>query len=201
RRQFPEDHPNIRDTTDQLRTVLEARGDKSALDTLAKEEAELKSRLDSPEYQVQLAGLLLRNNPTNSQKQEARQLIRWAIEEYGQVAVEYPGVLDRRVKALNGYAEAIGQCAAAKGFEGEVEELNRRLEAELPKLVVDFPDSSNCQWRAAVLYRNWAVQLLPYSDYLSTAERVLRESIKFHEKLTQSDLKQPGAWLYLADRN
>jgi tetratricopeptide (TPR) repeat protein len=43
--------------------------------------------------------------------------------------------------------------------------------------------------------------LLPYSDYLSTAERTLRESIALHEKMTQSDPNRLGVWVYLADRN
>src|SRR5262245_35252075 len=60
-------------------------------------------------------------------REEAHRLIRRAIEEYGQAAVDYPNDLDRRVKALRGYVQTIGQCAAEKGFEGEVDELNRRL--------------------------------------------------------------------------
>jgi serine/threonine protein kinase len=146
-----------------------------------------------------MARTLLINSPTGAQKQEAHQQFRRAIEEYGQVAVDYPNDLDRRVKALTGYVQTIGQCAAVKGFEGEVDELNRRLEAELPKLVADFPDSNDCQWQTANLYRDWAVQLLPYGNYLSQAERALCESIKFNEKLSQSDPKRPGVWLYLAD--
>jgi serine/threonine protein kinase/tetratricopeptide (TPR) repeat protein len=149
-----------------------------------------------------LAGLLGgRNRPSDAQRVRAHRFIQRVIDEYGRFAERYPGDLDRRVNALNGYVRTIGDCAAAKGFEGEVDEINRWLEAELPKLVADFPDSKVCQWYAASLYRNWAVQLLPYSSYLSQAERALRESIKFHEKVTQSDPKRPGAWLYLADRN
>ena len=55
RRQFPEDHPNVRDTIDQLRKVLEVRGDKSALEALAKEEAEWTTRSDDPGNHVRLA--------------------------------------------------------------------------------------------------------------------------------------------------
>ncbi|HEX2476961.1 MAG TPA: serine/threonine-protein kinase [Lacipirellulaceae bacterium] len=133
--------------------------------------------------------------------EEAHRLIRRVIDEYGQVAVDYPNDLDRRVRALTGYVQTIGQCLAAKGFEGEVDELNRRLDKGLPKLVADFGDSNDCLWYVAMLYRHWAVQLLPYSDYVSTTERALRESIKFHEKLSQFDPQRSGVWLSVADRN
>src|SRR5262245_21277419 len=95
----------------------------------------------------------------------------------------------------------LGGCAAEKGFEGEVDRLNRRLDEGLPKLVADCHDSSDCQWNAARLSRLCAWQPLPHSVYVSTSERALRASIKCHEKVSQSDPKRPAAWLCLADRN
>jgi serine/threonine protein kinase len=133
--------------------------------------------------------------------EEAHRLVRRVIDEYGQVAIDYPNDFDRRLKALSGYVQTIGQCVAASGFAGEVDELNRRLDEGLPKLVADFHDSSDSQWNVALLYRHWAWQLLPYREYASTTVRTLRESIRFHEKASQSDAKRPGAWLCVADRN
>jgi serine/threonine protein kinase len=138
---------------------------------------------------------------TDAKNDKAHRFIRRVIDEYDRLPVDYPGDFNQRRNGLEGYVRAIGHCAAEPGFAAEVDELNRRLEAELPKFVADFPDSSDCQWHAALLYRHWAVQLLLYSDYFSTAQRALHESIKFHEKLTQSDSTRPGVWLYLADRN
>jgi tetratricopeptide (TPR) repeat protein len=199
RYQFPADHTNIRDTIYQLRTLLEARGDKPALEALVNEEAGYAMRSDRPDFHVRLAGLLLTNNPTDAQKQEARRLVRHAIEEYGQVAVDSHDNLDRRLIAAAGFVELIKICVAAPGFSGEVDEVNRRLTAGLPKLLAAFPDSSICQWQTAETYSDWANGLLPYSNYLPTAEDAYRKSIEIVEKLSQSDPKRPGIWLYLAN--
>ena len=51
RRFYADDHVYVQWVVDMLKTVLEARGDKSALESLAKEEAEQASRSDSPDYQ------------------------------------------------------------------------------------------------------------------------------------------------------
>jgi tetratricopeptide (TPR) repeat protein len=212
RHQFPEDHPNIRDTMDQLRTVLEARGDQPALEALANEEAEIAMRTGTPEYHVRLGELLTnqsmaahspevarRLSKDAARTEEAHRQIRQAIEEYGRVAIEYPDDLDRRARALDGYAIAIGPCVAAPGFTGEVDELNRRLEAELPKLLAAFPDSSDCQWHTSMIYRGWAFELLANVAYLSTAEHALSESTGVLERLSLSDPKWPNVWFYLAD--
>jgi serine/threonine protein kinase len=200
REHYTPDHNFIQIVTPALKSVLDAQGDRAGLEALAREETEHASRSDSPDYHVRLAQLLM-SDSQGAARDVAHRLIQRAIEEYAQVALDYPDNLNRRVNALNGCVTAIGHCAQAPGFEGEVIELNRQLEAELPKLVADFPDSSECQWQAANLYRHWAVQLLPYTDNLSQTERALRESIKLHETVTQTDPKRPGVWLYLADRN
>ena len=66
-------------------------------------------------------------------------LIRRATEGFAKVAVDYPDDLNRRGDALYGYILAIQSCVAVPGFAGEVDELNRRLEAEIPQLGVPFP--------------------------------------------------------------
>src|SRR5262245_43787599 len=89
RRQFPEDHANIRDTNYLLRTVLNARNDKSALDVLTKEEADVEFRSDLAGYHTRLAASLLAGkSQSDATTDVARQLIRRAIDEYGQVAVD-----------------------------------------------------------------------------------------------------------------
>jgi serine/threonine protein kinase len=200
RRLFPDDHTNVRGTIDHLREVLQARNDKEALDSLANDEAERSTRANSPENHARLAGLLLKNSkPTKDQQQEARRLIQWAIEDYAKVAVEFPRDLDRRAEALTGYAQAAGTCGGAEGFEDLAEEINRRLEAELPKLLASFPDSDDCQWQSAMVYRSWAYALVPHSKYLPTVERAFRQSVEILQRLSTSDPQRPGLWLRLTD--
>jgi tetratricopeptide (TPR) repeat protein len=199
RHQFPEDHPNIRDTNYQLRSVIEARGDRSALDALSKDEAEQAIRSYTPAYRVRLAELLLANRkPTDAQREEARRHIRRANQENSQVLVDYPDDFYRRRIALDGFALAISPCAA-KGFEDEVDELNGRLEAELPKLLADFDNSSDSQWWAAVVYRNWGARLYGYGKYVPTADRAFTEAKDILEKLSVSDPNRYAVWLQLAD--
>jgi tetratricopeptide (TPR) repeat protein len=212
RHQFPEDHPNIRDTMYQLRKILKARGGKAALEALDNEEKAIAMRTGSPDYHIQLAQFLMSLSMGASRQEDVRRMslgaarteeahrhIREAIDAYGRVAMDYPDDLDRRVKALAGYALAIGPCVAATGFAGEVDELNRRLEAELPKLLAAFPDSNDCRWHAAMIYRGWAFELVPYTTYLSTTEHALGKSVENLEKLSLSDPKWPNVWFYLAD--
>jgi serine/threonine protein kinase len=199
RHQFPDDHENVRDTIYELRSVLEARGDKSALEALDREEAKQPLSSNTPDDDVRLAELLLANNPSDAQKHEAHRLFRRAFEGYSRVAAEYPNELDRRAKALLGYARAIKPYAATPGFAGVVDELNRGLERELPQLLAAFPGSNDCQWRAAMVYREWAFQLGDYTAYLPTAERAFSKSIEILEKMPSSDPNRPGVWSFLAD--
>src|SRR5262249_31547467 len=78
-----------------------------------------------------------KNPPTDAQQDRAHHFLRQVIDAYGQCAVEYARDPDRRVNALTGYVRVISDCAAMPGFAAEVDELNRRLETELPKLVAD----------------------------------------------------------------
>jgi tetratricopeptide (TPR) repeat protein len=200
RRQLPEDHPIIRSTIGQLRTVLEARGDKSALDALAKEEAALAMRSDMAGYHARLAESLLADKSQDGATTEvARQLIQRALEEYGQVPVDWPDNLDRRLEAAQGYVNLVETCAAAPGFSNEVDELNHRLEAELPKIAAAAPEFSDAQFQAAIKYRDWGFALSPYPTNLPTVEHAYRESIKILEKLPLSDPRRPGVWTLLVD--
>jgi serine/threonine protein kinase/Tfp pilus assembly protein PilF len=147
-----------------------------------------------------LVGLLQKNKPQKGGENSHR-FIRAVMDGYRQVATNYPGDLNRRATALDGCAQAIWHCAVTPGFASELEELNRRLEAEVPKLLAAFPDSGDCLWRTANIYRRWAVTSTWDKASLPTAERAIRESIKLHEKLSLAEPKRPGVWLYLADRN
>jgi tetratricopeptide (TPR) repeat protein len=213
RRQFPEGHPNVRGTIDQLRTVLKARGDKSALEALTKEESDYAMRSGSPDYHIQLGELLtntsalaigpedfLRSSLDSARADEAHRQIRQAIEGYGRVAIEYPDDLNRRVKALAGYARAIWPCAVMPGFEGEVEELSRRLESELPQLLTAFPDSRECQWQTAMIYISWGGGLWDSRTctFPPPAVRAVRQAAEILEKLSLVDPTRAGVWPYLA---
>jgi tetratricopeptide (TPR) repeat protein len=196
RRQFPEDHPNIGDTMNQLRDVLEARGDKAALEEFKKEYA---TRSDSPEYKVHMAGLLLANNPpTDPQKDEAHRLIRRAIEAYRRAPLDHPGDFRSRMNATDGCVSAIQTCAAAPGFGEEVAEMIRLLETELPQLAAAFPDSDQCQWEVAMCYLGLGRVLFEHRDYRSTSEHAYRESIKFLRKFSLSDPNRRYLWAWLA---
>src|SRR4029077_6562730 len=81
----------------------------------------------------------------------------------------------------------IKACAAAQGFAGEVHELNHRLTDELPKLLAAFPDSSEGQGLTALVYRDWAFELVPYARYLPAAEHAFGTSAELLRKLSLSD--------------
>jgi tetratricopeptide (TPR) repeat protein len=134
RENYPSEHYSIQRACQQLNLVLEAKGDRVGLDALAREEAVQAIRSNSPDYHVRLAELLLSNNPSDAQTEEAHRLIRAAIDEYCQVAADSPDDLDRRLKAATGFLEVKRICAAATGFTNEVDEVNRRVMAELPQI-------------------------------------------------------------------
>jgi tetratricopeptide (TPR) repeat protein len=215
RHQFPDDHENVRDTIYQLKAVLEARGDKPALEALAKEEAVYSMRSGTPEYHIRLGELLTRQSitvhfPEDAQRlsegaaartEEARRQFREAIEAYDRMAMERSDDLERRYRALDGYTFALKHCAAAPGFESEVDELNRRLEAEIPKLLAAFPNSSDCQWKTATLYNSWGKVLSAYSEHLSTVEHAFSQAIDMYKTLSLSDPDRPYVWIWLASVN
>jgi serine/threonine protein kinase len=215
RRQFPDDHDNVRDTISQLRTILEARGDKPALEALAKEEAVYAMRSGTPEYHIRLADLLTRQSisvlntddaerlskAADARSEEAHRQFREAIEAYDRMAKERPDDLERRYRALDGYLLTLGYCAPVPGFEGEVDELTRRLEAELPKYLADFPDSIECQWNAAMCYLSWQ-RVLPFkSEHLPAIEQACGQAADILQKLSLSVPDRPNLWVWLAYAN
>ena len=130
---------------------------------------------------------------------EARRHIRQATETYDRMAIEFPDNLDRRLEAIAGFVQVLTVCLAAPGFAREVDELNGRLEADLPKLVAAFPDSNHCQLQTAYRYVDWAYALGRYPTYRSVEEHAFRESIEIIEKLLHSDPNRPSLWIYLAN--
>ena len=195
REYYAPEHDAIQGVTENLKLVLQAKGDRAGLDALT---SEVAKRSDSPSDDVRVATLLLKNIPTADQKEEAHRLVRRATEGFAKVAIDYPGDLDRRMKALEGYILAIRSCAAVPGFTEEVDELNRRLEEDVTLLAADFPRSSDCRWRTAVLYLAWAVELVDNAIDLPVAERQIRNANEIFENRFLSDPKQPLAWLFLA---
>jgi tetratricopeptide (TPR) repeat protein len=174
-----------------------SRGDQSALAALDSEEAR---RSANPRDDVRLAGILLKSSPTAEQKEEARRLIRRAIDGFGQVAIDYPNDLMRRVDALDGYGQAIMACSNVPDFALEIDELNRRHTVEIPKFLAAFPDSTDGQWWTASLYRGWAKCLYPYGNHLPMAQRAFTNAIEIYEKLSVTESsKLPSVWLYLVD--
>jgi serine/threonine protein kinase len=131
--------------------------------------------------------------------QLARRHFQQAIEAYDRVALEYPDDFERRQKALLGLVEILKVCVATPSFDKEIDEVNRRLEAELPKLVAAFPDSADYQLRSTHLYTHWSNALASHVDYLPTTEYALSELIEIVEKLLDSKPNQPDLWIYLAN--
>jgi serine/threonine protein kinase/cytochrome c-type biogenesis protein CcmH/NrfG len=195
RQRYRGDHHSLTSTLGNLKQVLRARGDQSALEALDSEE---DNRSENPHEDVRVTGLLLKNNPTADQKEEARRLIRRAAEGFAKVAIDHPDDLARRANALHGYILAIKSCVAVPDFANEVDELNRRLEAELPQLLAAFPGSIDCQWRTLSLSHVWMLEVMNYPRYLPTAERVYGEMIEIFKTLPHSDPTRPQVWLHLA---
>jgi tetratricopeptide (TPR) repeat protein len=137
-------------------------------------------------YHLRLAETLLSKSPVNdAQGQEARRLVRRALEGYAQVAVQYPNDLYRRLEAANGYVTVAKICADFSDyFAAEIDEAHRRLLDELHALVTTFPNSIQCQWQCAMIYRSWAfaVIIFPGSAYLIQAEQAYRDAIELLEK-------------------
>jgi serine/threonine protein kinase len=200
RRRYAADNPNVRRAMDQLKSVLTSRGDKPALDAIAHKEAEEASRTDSPGYHVRLAGLLLKDRPQSSAATDvAHQLIQRAIEEYGQVAVESPEDLERRLKAMEGCVGVAQLCAADPDFAPEINEAHRQFMAELAALLASFPDSARCQTEVAHGHRGWAQAVERVPNSMAQAEHHFRESIKLFEHVLRREPKQPRILKFLAN--
>jgi serine/threonine protein kinase len=155
REYYTQDHHSIQGVILSLKAILEAQGDREGLETLAREEAEQSNQSDGPGYHVLLASLLLTNNPTASQQDEARRLVRRALKEYGQVAVVDSDDLDRRLMAAEGFVEVVKLGAGRPDFADEVDEAHRQLDAEILRLFNTFPNSPDtvigCSYLACLL--------------------------------------------------
>jgi serine/threonine protein kinase len=170
------------------------------------------SQATTPEDRVRLAEILTNQSRTiigaedakrlamdaAARTEEAHRHIRQAIEAYDRVAIDYPDDFDRRLEAIVGFVQVLKVCLGTPGFAGEVDELNRRLETELPKLLAAFPDSSDCQWQTAMRYLDWAYALAN-RNYPSLEEHAYSKQIEILEKIALSNLKRPVLWLFLAD--
>jgi ATP/maltotriose-dependent transcriptional regulator MalT len=152
RRRYGPDREAVRDARDQLMSVLSSRGDKAGLDALAREVAEQATRSGGPKYHVRLAKLLLMSDPQDAQKEEAGRLIRWAIDEYGQEAVDYRDNFNRRLKAVAGFLELVKICSASPGFVNELDDINGRMMAELQQLALNAKRISDPNAAADSLY-------------------------------------------------
>jgi tetratricopeptide (TPR) repeat protein len=100
------------------------------------------------------------------------------------VAIDHPDDLDRRLSAAEGYVEVAKLGAVRPDFADEVEESHRRFSAEIQDLLVAFPNSANCQWRCAMLYRGWAFAVHNFSSYVAQEEQAYREAIKLLDSPT-----------------
>jgi tetratricopeptide (TPR) repeat protein len=169
---------------------------------LDKEDEDAKMRSDSPDYHVRLAEILLAGYSTDAaraqREDEAHRQIRRALEEYQKLAADSPGNFDHLMKAADGYALVITRCGNVPGFATEVEELNRRLTDELPKLLAAFPDSIQSQWETAMCYNSWGRALYGCRIHLPTTEHAFSETAKILEKLSHSDSKRRYLWIWLA---
>jgi serine/threonine protein kinase len=153
-------------------------------------------------YHLRLAETVLGKNPVNdAQGQEARRLIRRAMEGYAQVAIQYPNDVYRRLEAAIGYVAVAKICADFRDyFADETEEAHRRLFAELQALLATFPDSNQCQWQCAMVYRSWAFAIIldPNSASLSQAEQAYRNAIDLLKKKSLAAADPPRVSHYLA---
>jgi tetratricopeptide (TPR) repeat protein len=158
RRRYAPDRTPVRKAREQLKSVLTSRGDKEGLDALAREDAEQATRSGGPEYNVRLAKLLLMNHPQDAQKEEAGRLIRWAIDEYTEAAVEFPDDFDNRLIAVTGFLELVKVCSASPDLSDELDEVNRRIMDELPRLILNAKRLSDPNGSADALYGVAVVQ-------------------------------------------
>jgi serine/threonine protein kinase/tetratricopeptide (TPR) repeat protein len=200
RRFYADDHASVRTAFNSLKKFVEGRGDKAALEALVKEEAQLELRSDSAVYHTRLAELLLTNKSQGGSPGDlAHQLIRRAIEGYGQVAVDHPRDLDRRLKAADGYVEITKLCLTDPEFVQEIREAYRQLTECLETLQAEFPASAGFQNDVAHRYRGWALLVEGNLDFLPQFEHAQRQAIRLFETLAHEEQKTYPIWFLLAD--
>jgi tetratricopeptide (TPR) repeat protein len=177
---------------DGLKQVLEAQGDRAGLDALAKEEADETMRTDTAGYHVRLAGMFLKNHSADiarkEKEDEARRLTQWAIEEYAQVAIDYPDDLKRRLSAAMGFVGLIEVCGASPGFANQVDEVKRRLSAELSEIVLKTRRLPDTNAAAEALYYTAVVQarLGDTAGYRATCKALVALPFEELKGLTRS---------------
>jgi serine/threonine protein kinase len=200
RRYYADDDASVRSTFKWLKTIVEARGDKAALEMLVKEEAKLELRSDSAVHHVRLAQLLLTNKSQGGSTSDvAHELIQRAIEGYGQVAIDHPRDLDRRLKAAEGYVEITKLCLTDPDFVREIHEAYRQLTECLETLLSEFADSAGIENDVAYRYRGWGLLVEGNLDCLPQFEHAIRQAIGLFEKLAREDPKTHPIWFFLAD--
>jgi tetratricopeptide (TPR) repeat protein len=153
RRCYPENHPDVRATAGSLKELLEGRGDTAETDEFASEQADALG----PRNHLRLAGLLLTKNQSDSAREkEAHRLVQRAIDEYSQVAVDYAGNPDLRLETVKAYQKVAAFCADHRVLTGELDQVQRRITAELDELLATFPNSTECQVEASKIYSGCA---------------------------------------------
>jgi serine/threonine protein kinase len=194
------EHSAIANCIRDLKSVLESLGDKSALEALAKLEADTESG-DNPSNHIRLAELLLSDEPADDKrhekKEEASRQFRRAIEQYRQVPSEFANDFGRRMAAADGLTELLVTCSATPSFGGEIDAINQCLAAELPQLLAAFPDD-NCKWQSAMCYKSWGWVLLSYGNDFPTSEHAFNKSIDLLKGFSVSDPTRRHLWIRLA---
>ena len=91
------EHRAIQGVSQELKSVLEARGDETAIEALASDEAARQVRSGSPAHHLRLAELLLTETPSkDARKAEARRLIGAQWTDYGRMAADAPHDQNRK---------------------------------------------------------------------------------------------------------
>ena len=193
RRCYPEDHPDVRSAVDWLKQAVERRGDTSEIDEMEIEQA----TLDRPSEQLRLAGLLLTEHRSGSaHEKEAQRLVHGAIDEYGRVAVESPGNLERRLESVKGYQKVAAFCATNPLLADEIDLVHRRLTAELEELLAAFPNSAECQVEVAQLYAETAYFSVTHQRQEEAADLLRRAALAVER--VQDPAQSLNALYYLA---
>jgi serine/threonine protein kinase len=199
REYYGPEHRAIRGVSQELKSVLEASRDETAIEVLARDEAAHASRSGSPAHHVRLAELLLTEAPSkDARKAEGRRLIRRAMDDYGRMAADAPRDQERRLEAVDGYLEVARLCLTDPDFAQEVDEVYRRRTEELERLLAAFPDSVSLQNEAAYKHRHWAFLVEGVSRCWPQYENSLRQSIDLFEKVALKAPKSPRLWFHLA---
>jgi serine/threonine protein kinase len=200
RKYYKTEHGSIRYANEQLVLLLEANGDRAALEALARDNAEHDLDSNGPGYHARMARLLLDPDfPGDTKNNVAQLLIRQAIDEYTQIAAKSSEAPETRLEAAAGLAKLIATCAASPGFDAELDRLNRHMEDALKAIESDPSASSACQLQAVLLRRDWGKSLLYNQAYLPLTERLFGRSIEMLTALSQQDPTQPFVWYCLAD--